>query len=174
LKKLLILLAVLLLGVPVVFAQVTDYFIDLEAPVFSFRAPVGTAKITSVPSYFNPNTRVSLNVNSLRADGYVFQAWLVDRSTDSWLNLGKFTSTFSGKGTLNFRINHYISSYDELVVTKEIDDNDPRPSRDVVLRGTLVEHFTARQSASPKLSQLPYINAPKSSFGHGQTVYRLS
>ncbi len=173
-NKLLILVGVLLVSFPAVLAQSTDYFIELEPAVFTFRPPSGSARITSVTSYSRPQSRVSVQTNNLRVPpGFIAQAWLVEYSNNYWLNLGKFRTSISGKGILNFRISHYISAYDAVVVTLEpLDDHDLHPSNTIALTGQLVEHYTAR--AAPGFTQIQRPRTPISGLGYGQPVYHLS
>ena len=155
-KKLLIVVVVLILGVPAAMASVTDYFIELESPFVTYQAPRGSARITSASTYYMPRSRVALKTSRLLPSrGFDYQAWLVDRDTDTWMNAGKFKTTISGIGSLNFRINHYLDAYDELVVTKEPKDRDPSPSREVVLVGQLVLHYQATSAQQLEYRKIP-------------------
>jgi hypothetical protein len=104
--------------------------------------PRATARLQSIKSPYQPSGSVMLQTKDLRPssfDNTWYQLWLYDVESDYYLNLGLFDAIEGGVGTLEFTSNHYFDPYDMVVVTREKrDDNDPRPSTDIVLLGKIV------------------------------------
>ncbi len=76
------------------------------------------------------------NLEYLTQYDTIYEAWLVDHETGYQLSLGLFVVDQDGYKRFSFGSDNYADPYDMIVVTQEeYPDDDPRPSRDVVLVG---------------------------------------
>ncbi|MBW3002348.1 hypothetical protein KY338_04255 [Candidatus Woesearchaeota archaeon] len=119
-------------------------------------APRGTARIYSSQSRSNAVGEVIISTKDIAPsynDNTVYEAWLYSSSTGYRTSLGVFKAIFGGVGALTYKITTYLDGYDYVIITKEPkNDNDPRPSDDIVLIGEIqapaqyVRPFTYTQS----------------------------
>ncbi len=118
-----------------------------EPPVFATGQPQyyprGTARVQSQRSPYIPHGNILLKVKDLRPSDYdnsYYQAWLLDAESGYYLNLGVFDTIGGGVASMQFNMQKYFDPFDFVVVTREPrDDEDPRPSDDVVLIGNFVK-----------------------------------
>ncbi len=118
-----------------------------EPPIFATGQPPyyprGTVRLQSQRSPYIPYGNILLKVKDLRPSEYdnsIYHAWLYDSESGYSLSLGVFDTIGGGVGSMQFNMKKYFDPFDFVVVTREPrDDQDPRPSQDVVLIGKITK-----------------------------------
>ena len=119
-------------------------------------APRGTARIYSSQSRSNAVGEVLIHTKDIEPsynDNTFYEGWLFDSKTGYRTSLGVFKAVFGGVGALTYKITTYLDGFDYVLITKEPkNDQDPRPSDEIVLIGEIqtpaqyVRPFTYTQS----------------------------
>lgn len=137
--KLLVLSIVALCLLQAVFADAEFDLTNMEGSDAS-----GEAEITITTKAFEPNKlKINLELEDIVADpGMLFEVWVVDVDTGSWLSLGAFEPNKQDKA--NLRINENVVNariYDKIRITREyFNDIDPLPG-DVALEGDIPDSW---------------------------------
>jgi thiol-disulfide isomerase/thioredoxin len=124
-------------------------------------------------SLLNSNFVMSAKFNNLAEpkDGYFYEGWLVDSTTNKFISTGKASSA-AGVWLNSFSSETDYTSYTKYVLTVEPDDGDPAPATHI-LEGELSEmnqsESTNTDAKNGYISLADYQNQ-KSAYGSGKVV----
>lgn len=71
---------------------------------------------------------------------FVYEGWLQRIYPYQMISMGRLSKNTQSRYSITFRQEKNLLDYDNVVITKEKDDDDPSPSDEIILEGSFEEH----------------------------------